>query len=128
MDKIQTMPKVNDRLMRIMTTAADEIDEVLRPCTVIFVNEPHQFYTVRFDDSGVIESYKFPDIIDEDDNKDKPISKKSPCRRVCIIELDAFYPSVKACAKALGVAACTVSAHLTGRTRMVKGYHIRYCD
>lgn len=59
-----TLPRVGDRLMRVMTgmTFKEKCDP--EPCTVIYVNKPKQFYTVRFVDSGITESFKVPMLDD----------------------------------------------------------------
>lgn len=50
-------PKVVDLLMRKPELGHDNIPDPI-PCTVVYVNEAHGFYTVLFD-SGYRQSYKF---------------------------------------------------------------------
>ena len=50
-------PKVGDRLMRKPELGNGNIPDPI-PCTVVYVNEAHGFYTGLFD-SGYRQSYKF---------------------------------------------------------------------
>lgn len=50
-------PKIGDRLMRKLELGHDNIPESI-PCTVVYVNEAHGYYTVLFD-SGYREAYQF---------------------------------------------------------------------
>lgn len=124
------MPRVGDRLMRIMTSTSFLVkDDAAEPCVVIYVSEPKRYYTVQFVNSGIKESYKVP-YIDELSSFKKDYKRtfgKSP-RGVYVFESGALYDSVSDCARALGVAASTISSHLHGRTRHVKGYHIYALD
>lgn len=120
------MPRVGDRLMKVMSSTGflNSTDDG-EPCVVVYVNAPKYYYTVQFVDSGIKESYKVPHV-DELGAFKKDYKRafgKSP-RGVYIFESDALYDSVSECAKALGVTPSAISAHLHGRTRHVKGYHI----
>ena len=61
-----TMPKVGDELMRKPAyyygffSQRDVVME--QPCVVIYVHPEHLWYTVRFKRSGIVESYKLPDL------------------------------------------------------------------
>lgn len=57
-----TLPKVGDRLMRIMTNTSLDSEDNYRPepCVVTYVNEQHNWYEVEFTDSGIKECYNFP--------------------------------------------------------------------
>jgi|Go1ome_4_1110791.scaffolds.fasta_scaffold05211_8 hypothetical protein len=50
-------PIVGDRLHRVPSIGADGFKACL-PCTVVYVNPRHGFYTVRFD-LGFREAYRF---------------------------------------------------------------------
>lgn len=52
------LPEVGEQLMRTMTAPNFDItDSKPEPCTVVYVNEPHHYYTVRFKETGIQESY-----------------------------------------------------------------------
>lgn len=124
-----TLPKVGDRLMRVMTNTGSRIkNNGLEPCIVIYVNKPKRYYAVQFVNSGITESYKVPLLNDaillkqfQDDFKHK--FGKKPVG-VYVYESGALYSSVSECAKAIGVKPCSITNHLHGRTNHVKGYHI----
>lgn len=120
------MPKVGDRIMRTMTTTCFRSnDDKPEPCVVIYVSKPKHYYTVQFVDSGIKESYKVPHIDELADFKkayERALGKKAV--GVYVFESGMLYPSIAECAKDLGVRTCTISNHLHGRTRHVKGYHI----
>ena len=50
-------PKICERLMRKPELGYDNIPDPI-PCTVVYVNKAHGFYTVQFD-AGYRQSYKF---------------------------------------------------------------------
>ena len=50
-------PQVGDRLMRKPYFGIDNLTGPI-PCTVVYVNPQHGFYTVQFD-AGYRQSYKF---------------------------------------------------------------------
>ena len=49
-------PKIGERLMRKPELGYDNIPDPI-PCTVVYVNKAHVFYTVQFD-AGYRQSYK----------------------------------------------------------------------
>lgn len=51
-----TPPKIGDRLYHKPFFGIDNLAHPL-PCTVVYVNEAHSFYTVRFE-AGYRQSYK----------------------------------------------------------------------
>lgn len=124
------MPKVGDRIMRTMTTTCFRPnDDKPEPCVVIYVSKPKHYYTVQFVDSGIKESYKVPHIDELKDFQEtyaRALGKKAV--GVYVFESGILYPSISDCAKDLGVRTCTISNHLHGRTRHVKGYHIYMLD
>ena len=50
-------PQVGERLVRKPELGYDNIPDPI-PCTVVYVNEAHGYYTVQFD-AGYRQSYKF---------------------------------------------------------------------
>lgn len=121
------LPKVGDRLMRVMTASGygSPAHDTPEPCVVIYVNKRNNHYTVRFVETNLRESYKLPDV-DEIGcfKQDYKLAFGRNPTGVYIYESGMLYPSVSECAKALDVRPCTISNHLHGRTRHVKGYHI----
>jgi hypothetical protein len=124
--KAFVLPRLGDRLMRKMTSINfGTIDTKPEPCVVTYVNKPKRWYQVTFVKSGIKECYKVP----ETDNLavfkeyyERAFNKKA--KGVYVYESGQLYPSVTECAKALGVLPCTISKHLHGGSRHVKGYHI----
>lgn len=128
-----SLPKVGDRLMRTMTTVSlGSSENVPEPCVVVYVSKLKHYYTVQFVDSGLKESFKVPllddgKLIKQFQSDFKRAFGKKP-RGVYVYESGALYPSVTECARAIGVLPCTVSKHIHGQTRHVKGYHIYMLD
>lgn len=120
------MPKIGDRLMRIMTsTSMGSRDDKPEPCVVVYVNKPKYYYMVQFVDSGIRECYKVPHIDELQRFKDdyrKFFNKKA--KGVYVYESGALYPSITECAKAIGVLPAAISKHIHGLTSNVKGYHV----
>ena len=57
--RLTQLPKIGDELMHMPTLSKIGISQdVPLPCVVVYVNEPHSYYTVQFKDSGIKESYK----------------------------------------------------------------------
>ena len=50
-------PKIGERLMRKPELGHDDLPAPI-PCKVVYVNEVHGFYTVKFD-AGYRQAYKF---------------------------------------------------------------------
>lgn len=50
-------PQVGDRLMKKPYFGIDDLKEPI-PCTVVYVNAAHGFYTVQFE-AGYRQAYKF---------------------------------------------------------------------
>lgn len=110
---IVKMPKVGDRIMRVMVTHQSWKDDTPLPCVVTYVNKQKNYYQVTFQESGVKECYKIPDL-------DELGSLKKP-KGVYVYESGMLYSSITECAKAIGVLPCTVSKHLHGGSSNVKG-------
>lgn len=128
-----SLPKVGDRLMRVMTaTNFGKGYSDPEPCVVVYVSKPKHYYTVQFVGSGLKESYKVP-LLDErriisqfQDDFKRAFGKKP--KGVYVYESGALYPSISECARAIGVMPCTVSKHIHGQSNHVKGYHIYVLD
>lgn len=128
-----SLPKVGDRLMRVMTGSRyDEKYIVPEPCMVVYVNKPKRYYTVQFVGSGIKESFRIPLIDDakiirqfQDDFK-RTFNKKA--KGVYVYESGALYPSISECARDIGVPPVAVSNHIHGRASHIKGYHIYMLD
>lgn len=116
------LPKVGDRLMRVMTEFACEYDTALvpRPCVVVYVNEKHGWYQVEFLDTHLKECYGLPvcdhSIIDFD---------MSLCYgdAVICVETSKAYPSISACARVIGVPRSSIYLQLMGSIENAYGYH-----
>lgn len=126
------LPKVGDRLMRVMTAENRWNEDKPEPCVVVYVSKPKHYYTVQFVGTGIKESYKTPLLDDKkvirqfQDDFRRAFGKKP--RGVYVMESGALYPSVTECARAIGVMPCTVSKHIHGQSSHVKGYHIFMLD
>lgn len=61
-----SLPKVGDELMRRPSYYYGFYSRydlnVERPCVVTYVHPEHLWYSVRFVQSGIVESYKLPDL------------------------------------------------------------------
>lgn len=61
-----TLPKVGDELMlkpNFYYGFYSQRDVIMeRPCEVVYVHPEHLWYSVRFKKSGIIESYKLPEL------------------------------------------------------------------
>lgn len=130
---VMTMPKVGTRLMRIMTgiNFGDKFNTP-EPCLVVYVSEPKHYYTVKFVNTGIKESYKVPYIDDQMMIKKfkedyKRVFGKYPTG-VYVYESGELYPTIAECARSIGVCPGTISKHLRGQTTNVKGYHIYRLD
>ena len=127
-----SLPKVGDRLMRVMTADTRWKEDKPEPCVVVYVSKPKHYYTVQFVDTGIKESFKIP-LIDDAKMLEyfqidyKRTFGKKP-KGVYVYESGALYSSISDCAKAIGVLPCTVSKHIHGQTKHVKGYHIYMLD
>lgn len=122
---IVKMPRVGDRIMRVMAMHQSWKDDTPLPCIVTYVNKQKNYYQVSFTESGVKECYKVPDLDDIGSfAKDYERSTKKKPKGIYVYESGMLYSSVTECAKAIGVLPCTVSKHLHGGSSNVKGYHI----
>lgn len=125
---IYVLPKVGDRLMRIMSSSwanTKKDDLIPEPCIVTYVNKKKKWYQVTFVNSGVKECYMLHDVNEIERFKEdykKAFGKNAV--GVYVYESGAIYSSISECARAIGVLPCTVSKHIHGGSSHVKGYHI----
>lgn len=120
------LPKLGDKLMRVMsTTKFLNCDDIPEECVVVYVNEPHHYYTVEFTNSKIRQSYKVPDVDEiRDFMNDYQKAFGTAPKGVYVYESGVLYPSISACARDIGVRPSTVSKYIHGQTTNVKGYHI----
>lgn len=118
------LPKVGDRLKKVMTANSYEFDPVyiLEPCTVVYVNIAKGWYEVEFIETKLRECYKLPE---EDE-----LAARLPKRPVKAIELktglEYCYPSIIEAARDLCLHASNVSHVLSGRYKQTGGYRFEY--
>ena len=122
----QKLPRVGDRLMKPITfTYTYNEGDKLYPCTVIYVNKDHNFFTVEFVGSKLKESYKVPEVDEIGDFKrDYAKAFGKQAKSVYVYESGMLYPSISECARDIGVNKGAISRHIHGHTKHVKGYHI----
>lgn len=116
------LPKVGDKLMRIMTDYSCEYDTIPlpKPCVVVYVNERHGWYQVEFLDNHIKECYGLP-VCDHGVIKfDVRGCNGDP---VVCVETATVYRSISECARAIGVPRSSVYAQLMGVYDNVNGYH-----
>lgn len=114
------MPKVGDRLMRVMTSTTWDLDDTYIPesCVVTYINEAHKWFEICFLDSGLKECYNLPTF----DHSILSDTKKHATTVVCI-ETGAVYSTLHQCARDMGVTADMLSRHLRGEWSHCGGYH-----
>ena len=116
------LPKVGDRLMRLMNKAS--FDPSLpynpEPCVVTYVNETHHWYQVKFTNSGIRECYNLPVF---DHSILYGITWEAGTMPVLCVETGAVYSSLHCCALDLGVTHGEISRQLAGEREHCKGYH-----
>lgn len=119
-------PKVGDRLVHTMSIPTFGMETIgPEPCIVVYANKPNNYYTVEFCTTGIRESYKVPRIDEIDIFKgeyERAFGRKP--KGYYIWESGAIYPTMKECAKNIGVSTAAISKHIHGHTSNVKGYHI----
>ena len=58
------IPRVGTLLERIMTVQQRDMPKAEPElCKVVYVNYPHRYYTARFFETGIQESYKFAELL-----------------------------------------------------------------
>lgn len=122
---IVKMPRVGDRIMRVMARYPSWNEDMPLPCVVTYVNKKKNYYQVSFIESGITECYKVPDLDDIGSfaKEYEKMTKKKP-KGIYVYESGILYSSITECANAIGVRPCTVSKHIHGGSSNVKGYHI----
>lgn len=121
------LPKVGDRLMKNMSGAQLKNNTKIEPepCIVVYVHKNHGYYTVRFLDSGLLESYKLfgiDEIAEFKENYARAFGRKP--KGIYVRESGVLYKTIPECAKAIGVSHSALAKHLNGDTSHVKGYHV----
>ena len=90
------LPKVGDKLFRVMTRGAYASGEVYKPepCTVTYVNEKKGWYEVKFDNTNLKEGYHIPTF-------DHLLLEGKPVKGIPIacMETGDVYASISECAK-----------------------------
>lgn len=115
-----TLPKVGDRITRVMSRGnlGQAESFITEPCEVVYVNRTHNWYEVRFLNSGLRECYSCPDF-------DHSILTNLPGRAnpVVCLETGYIYRTVADCANEMGLNGGDISRCLTGEYDSHHGYH-----
>lgn len=113
------LPKVGDRLKRIMTATYDCLQPVYeaQDCVVTYVNEKHHWYQVQFKNTGNKECYGLPII---DHSIIRPGVLKTP---VFCFENGMAYSTIAQCAHDLGLDPSSVASCVNERWNSCGGYH-----
>lgn len=118
---VMTLPKVGDRLSRCITKC--KYDDVFSdgpfPCKVVYVNEDHHWYKVKFDEFDLEECFGLPVF---DHSIFRGIGLGQACPIVCI-ETGDVYPTVDACAKDMFIDSNNLSTYLNDNRETICGYH-----
>ena len=122
---INAMPNVGDILIRKMNAPSFGLDIHEELCVVDYVNRKHKYYTVKFLDSGVRESFKLPDLDALEDFKQayKKLYGKNPVG-ILVFELGIVFKTIDDCGKYLKVPTCFVVKALNSEITNINGYHI----
>ena len=122
---IDTMPNVGDILVRKMNVPSFGLDIHEEPCIVTFVNPKNKYYTVKFLDSGIQESFKFPnlDVLEDFRLAYKKLYGKNPVG-ICVFELGMVFRTIEECASYLSVPSALIIKLLNGDITNINGYHI----
>lgn len=113
------LPKVGDRLVRVMTATSDCLAPSYQPrdCIVTFVNERHHWYQVTFTDTGAKECYGVPVT---DHSIVRPNGGSVP---VICIETGIAYSSIAQCARDMRLKSGSISNQMSGFQDNCSGYH-----
>lgn len=114
------LPKVGDRLKRVMTGNNYNPDVVYTPedCMVTYVNESHGWYEVIFPQSNIRECYGLPSF---DHSVVRGVGRGE--MPVACIETGVVYSSLHECAKDMGFTHGEVSRQVIGKHAHCHGYH-----
>lgn len=117
------MPKVGDRLMRIITGSRydDKVTYRVEPCVVTYVNLLNSWYQVEFVNLGIKECYKLP-VFDHDIFTKKSRSSAIP---VMCLETGTIYSSIGECAKDLGLQSSGIIRQIQGESLACGGFHFK---
>lgn len=117
-----TLPKIGDRLMRVLTATKECLYPTFEPkeCIVTYVNNAKGWYEVEFTDSHIKECYGLP-IIDH-----SIISSRAGCMPIMCVETGDVYPSINACARDMRLYGGDISRQLFGQRENYRGYHFTY--
>lgn len=116
------LPKVGDRLERVLSTANLDVDAVYEPepCVVTYVNDAHGWYEVEFINSGLRECYNYPVF-------DHSILKGASYGGIPVlcVETGEVYPAINACASDMNIDRTNLSRHARGVSgwSTCGGYH-----
>lgn len=126
-----SLPKVGDRLMRIMSCGQlnNNIKAKPEPCIVVYVHKNHEYYTLRFVESGLLESYKLlgVDEITEFKENYERIFGYAP-KGFYVRESGILYKTIAECEKAIGANHGLLVKHLNGGTTHINGYHVYHFE
>lgn len=114
------LPNVGDKLTKVMSRGSFAQAEFMIPeaCEVTYVNTAHNWYEVRFINSGLRECYSLPDF-----NHDILTNLPGWANPVLCVETGHVYRSVSDCAKDMGLFAGSISHCVTGEWDSYNGYH-----
>ena len=115
-----TLPKVGDKLFRIMFRGRYDPGDVYNPepCTVEYVNEKKGWYEVCFDETNIKECYRVPSF-DHRFLKDKPVGGVP----IACLETGSIYGSITECARDMKLNRHEIWKQLDGRRAYCSGYH-----
>lgn len=114
------LPKVGDKLFRIMSRSFYAPDEIYNPepCTVSYVNKKNGWYEVVFDNTGLREGYRIPTF-------DHSILKGQKTNGIPILCLETgdVYPSMLECERDMGIWHSSIWRQINGERVYCNGYN-----
>ena len=115
-----TLPKVGDKLFRIMSRGKCDPGDIYNPepCTVEYVNEKKGWYEVCFDETNIKECYRVPSF-DHRFLKDKPVGGVP----IACLETGNIYGSITECARDMKLNKHEIWKQIDGRRAYCSGYH-----
>ena len=115
-----TLPKVGDKLFRIMSRGRHDPGDIYNPepCTVEYVNEKKGWYEVCFDETNIKECYRVPSF-DHRFLKDKPVGGVP----IACLETGNIYGSITECARDMKLNKHEIWKQIDGRRAYCSGYH-----
>lgn len=114
------LPKVGDRLTRVISEYACEYDDRYIPesCIVTYVNEEHGWYQVEFINSGIKECYGRP-VYDHEVLRGLKYDEAP----VICVETGMLYTTARECARDMKIPRYAISSQLSGAYPHYRGYH-----